>query len=115
MTGKAQGSGTVCLRRPGFKAVGAGAGTSLRGEVWPVGVASWASRLLDRLGTSDSAAHMALMWGADTFGNHATRKITLTAAGSGKSGKGHGILLKCDPSPMPPLQWLWLAGDGFAA
>jgi hypothetical protein len=23
--------------------------------------------------------------------------------------------LKCDPIPMPPLQWLWLAGDGFAA
>lgn len=23
--------------------------------------------------------------------------------------------VKCDPSPLPPLQWLWLAGDGFAA
>lgn len=23
--------------------------------------------------------------------------------------------VKYDPSPMPPLQWPWLAGDGFAA
>jgi hypothetical protein len=37
---------------------------------------------------------MALMWGADTFGNHATREITLSAARSGESGKGLIILLK---------------------
>jgi len=29
--------------------------------------------------------------------------------------EGHGSLFKSDPSPMPPLQWLWLAGDGCAA
>ncbi|WP_341711529.1 hypothetical protein [Erythrobacter sp.] len=52
---------------------------------------------------------------AETISNHATRKIILSAARSGKSGKGHVILLKSDPSPMPPLQWPWLAGDGFAA
>ena len=23
--------------------------------------------------------------------------------------------VKCYPSPMPPRQWRWLAGDGFAA
>jgi len=52
---------------------------------------------------------------AETINGHATNEITLLVARSGKSGKGHEFLLKCDPSPLPPLQWLWLAGDGFAA
>ena len=52
---------------------------------------------------------------AETINCPVMVNIALLVAQSCKSGNGHGFLLKCDPSPMPPLQWLWLAGDGFAA
>ena len=115
VTGKARRSGEVCLRWSSSEAVRAVAGASQGGVVRPIGVRSGASRFRDRVGSGYCTSKSVWLCTAETISNHATRKITLFAARSGKSGKGQIILLKCNPSPMPPLQSLWLAGDGYAA
>lgn len=92
-----------------------GCRVELGGNIRPSEILRVPGRVRRREWTADGA----LQWQGARMRKRSTVtravNIVLLVARSGKSGRGHGFLLKCDPSPLPPLQWLWLAGDGFAA